>query len=280
MKLHTIDTGFFKLDGGAMFGIVPKVIWNKLNPADENNLCTWAMRCLLIEDGDRLILIDNGIGGKQSEKFFGYYHLSGNETLIGSLNKLGFSPKDISDNLLSHLHFDHVGGAVQWNDARTNYELTFPHAKYWSHSKHWLTATQPNLREKASFLKENIFPIQESGHLNMIDEIVFGYQNFSYDISSGHTDSMIISKIIYKNRVVCFVADLFPSMHHIPVNYHMGYDINPLTIMGEKERFLKEAVENNYILFFEHDPVNEACTVELTERGYRPKEVFKLSDLG
>lgn len=279
MKLHTIDTGFFKLDGGAMFGIVPKVIWNKLNEADENNLCNWAMRCLLIEDGDRLILIDNGIGSKQSEKFFGYYHLSGSASLHQSLHQLGFTPNDITDNLLSHLHFDHVGGAVQWNADRTKYELTFPKAKYWSHSKHWLTATQPNAREKASFLKENILPIQESGQLYMIDEYDFGLSSLDWFTSSGHTDSMIVSKIAYKDHIVCFVADMFPSMHHIPVNYHMGYDINPLVIMDEKSKFLKEAAENNYILFFEHDPVNEACTIEWTERGYKPKDIFKLSDL-
>ncbi|MBI3236076.1 MAG: MBL fold metallo-hydrolase [Bacteroidetes bacterium] len=279
MKLHTIDTGFFKLDGGAMFGIVPKVIWNKLNEADENNLCNWAMRCLLIEDGDRLILIDNGIGQKQSEKFFGYYHLSGDASLHQSLKNLGFTPNDITDNLLSHLHFDHVGGAVQWNEDRTKYELTFSKAKYWSHSKHWLTATQPNAREKASFLKENILPIEESGHLHLIDQQDFNLPSLEWFTSSGHTDSMIVSKIKYKNHVVCFVADMFPSMHHIPVNYHMGYDINPLVIMDEKSKFLKEAAENNYILFFEHDPVNEACTIELTERGYKPKDIFKLSDL-
>jgi glyoxylase-like metal-dependent hydrolase (beta-lactamase superfamily II) len=280
MKLHTINTGLFKLDGGAMFGIVPKVIWNKLHPADENNLCNWAMRCLLIEDGNRLILIDNGIGNKQSEKFFGYYQLSGDDSLQKSIEKLGFGMDDITDNLLSHLHFDHVGGAVKWNNDRTNYELTFNQANYWTHSKHWITATQPNAREKASFLKENIWPMQESGHLKFIDEETFGYDNLTWQTSSGHTDSMIISKIKYKNRVICFVADMFPSIHHIPVNYHLGYDISPLVIMDEKAKFLKEAVENDYILFFEHDPINEACTVELTEKGYRPKEIFKLSDLG
>jgi glyoxylase-like metal-dependent hydrolase (beta-lactamase superfamily II) len=279
MKLYTIDTGFFKLDGGAMFGVIPKQLWNKLNPADENNLCTWAMRCLLIEDEGRLILIDNGIGEKQSEKFFSHYDLHGSESLKGSLNKLGFGVDDITDNLLSHLHFDHAGGGVQWNSDRTGYEMTFSNATYWSHSQHWLAATNPNQREKASFLKENLMPMHESGQLKYIDQEPTFYPAFSFTQSNGHTDAMTITYINYKGRKVCFVADLFPSMHHVPVHYNMGYDIRPLVIMDEKRTFLEEAVKNDYILFFEHDPVNECCTIEHTEKGFRPKEVFKLSDL-
>lgn len=277
MKLHTIHTGFFKLDGGAMFGIVPKTIWQKLNPPDENNMCTWAMRCLLIEDGNKLILIDNGIGDKQSEKFFSYYHLSGDFSLKKALQNLGYSPSDITDNFLSHLHFDHAGGGVEWNEDRSKYKTTFQNANYWTYKNHWENALDSNPREKASFLKENLLPMEESGQLKFVED---GHDMpFDLFYSDGHTTGMMVAMIPYKNTTVCFVADLFPSMHHIPVNYNMGYDIRPLDIMDEKKRFLEMAAANNWVLFFEHDPVNECCTVELGERGYKVKEVFKLVEL-
>jgi len=278
MKLHVINTGFFKLDGGAMFGVVPKSIWHKLNPADANNMCNWAMRCLLIEDGNQLILIDNGIGDKQDAKFFQYYYLNGDDSLIKSLNKLGFSENDITDMFLSHLHFDHCGGGVKYESGKL--ELAFKNAKYWSNADHWKWATQPNAREKASFLKENILPMQESGHLNFIEtNKPSPFKQFDLFYTSGHTDKMMVPKIKYKGKVICFVADLIPSMHHIPLPYVMGYDTRPLLTMEEKDVFLKESATNNYILFFEHDPVNECCTVVRTERGVRVDKAFSLKDI-
>lgn len=279
MKLHAIDTGFFKLDGGAMFGVVPKSIWQRTNPADERNLCTWAMRCLLIEDGKSLILIDNGIGTKQDSKFFSYYYLHGDDSLSGSLRKAGFSEDDITDMFLTHLHFDHCGGGVRYENQVP--VLTFRNARYWSNAHHWKWATQPNAREKASFLSENILPMQESGHLNFID--VAGPSPFSqFDIfyASGHTDKMMIPRIRYKGKTVCFVTDLLPSVGHIPLPYVMGYDTRPLITLEEKERFLNEAADNGYILFFEHDPQTECCTVMRTEKGVRVDKTFPLSDLG
>lgn len=279
MRLHVIDTGFFKLDGGAMFGVVPKSIWEKLNPADANNLCSWAMRCLLIEDGDKLILIDNGIGTKQDAKFFSYYYLHGDASLKTSLNAAGFSESDITDMFLTHLHFDHCGGGVVNEGSKL--ELTFRNAKYWSNSHHWKWATQPNPREKASFLKENIMPMQESGHLEFIDiASASPFRQFDILYVSGHTDKMMIPKIRYKNRVVCFVTDLLPSVGHIPLPYLMAYDTRPLITMEEKENFLNEAADNNYILFMEHDPKYECCTVRRTEKGVRLHETFSLSELG
>ncbi len=278
MNLHVINTGFFKLDGGAMFGVVPKSIWQKTNPADANNLCSWAMRCLLIEDGRRLILIDNGLGDKQDEKFFSYYYLHGNASLHKSLHASGFSEQDVTDMFLTHLHFDHCGGGVK----RTGeaYELTFPNARYWSNADHWKWATQPNAREKASFLKENILPIKESGQLEFIDpEREAPFSQFNIFLASGHTDKMMIPIINYKGRKVCFVTDLLPSVGHIPLPYIMGYDTRPLLTLEEKDRFLREAADFNYILFFEHDPVHECCTVKHTDRGVRVAELFKLSDL-
>ncbi len=278
MKLYVINTGFFKLDGGAMFGVVPKSLWQKSNPADENNLCTWAMRCLLIEDGDKLILIDNGIGEKQDSKFLSLYHLHGDDSLMKSLHHAGFSASDVTDMFLTHLHFDHCGGAIIKSDDKL--ALAFPNATYWSNEDHWLWATQPNAREKASFLKENILPIKESGHLKMIDPknpSPFSQMDIFY--ASGHTDKMMIPMVKYGARTLCFVADLIPSVSHIPLPYVMGYDTRPLITMEEKERFLKEAADRQYILFFEHDPVHECCTVKNTEKGVRVDGTFKLSEL-
>ncbi len=278
MKLHIIDTGFFKLDGGAMFGVVPKTIWQKTNPADENNLCTWAMRSLLIEDGKQLILIDNGIGTKQDVKFFSHYYLHGDASLTASIQKAGFTETDITDMFLTHLHFDHCGGGVK--NEGDKLRLTFANARYWSNADHWQWATKPNNREKASFLKENILPMQESGHLNFADQQAaspFAQMDILY--VSGHTDKMMIPKIRYKNKVICFVTDLLPSVGHIPLPYIMGYDTRPLITLSEKEAFLQEAADNQYILFFQHDPVNECCTVKHTDKGVRLDRTFKLSEI-
>ncbi len=278
MNLHVIDTGFFKLDGGAMFGVVPKSIWQKTNPPDERNLCQWAMRCLLIEDGSRLILIDNGIGDKQDEKFLSHYHLHGDGNLIKSIRDAGFHEDDITDMFLTHLHFDHCGGGVRYNNGIP--ELTFKNAQYWSNADHWNWATKPNQREKASFLKENLWPMQESGRLKFID--VLGDSPFpKFDIfyASGHTDKMMIPKIRFNGMVICYMADLLPSTGHIPLPYIMGYDTRPLISLEEKENFLNEAADKQYILFFEHDPINECCTVKRTEKGVRLDQVFKLSEL-
>lgn len=278
MNLFVIDTGFFKLDGGAMFGVVPKTIWSRTNPADENNLCTWAMRCLLIEDGGKLILIDNGIGNKQDAKFFSYYYLHGDASLAGSLHKAGFSEDDITDMFLTHLHFDHCGGGVA--KVGEKFELVFKNAKYWSNADHWKWATEPNVREKASFLRENILPMQESGHLNFVEiNKPSPFAQFDIFYTSGHTDKMMIPKIKYKDKVICFVSDLLPSVGHIPLPYVLGYDTRPLLTLEEKERFLNEAADNNYILFFEHDPVNECCTVKRTEKGVRLDAAFKLAEI-
>lgn len=278
MKLHTINTGLFKLDGGAMFGVVPKTIWNKTNPADENNLCTLAMRCLLIEDEERLILIDTGIGNKQSEKFFSHYFLHGNASLNQSLNNLGFQADDLTDVFLTHLHFDHVGGAVVLKDEKL--VPAFKNATYWSNQKHWNWAINPNEREKASFLKENILPIQESGQLKFINPGNASFTGlFSLRFASGHTEAMMLPQISYKNQTLVYVADLLPTVGHIPLPYIPAYDVFPLQTLIEKKAFLEEAAEKNYILFLEHDPENECCTVKRTEKGIRLKETFKLSDI-
>lgn len=281
MKLYTINTGNFKLDGGAMFGVVPKVIWNKLNPADENNLCPWAMRCMLIEDDNKLILIDNGVGDKQDEKFFGHYHLHGNDSLEKSLKQLGFHHSDITDVVLTHLHFDHCGGSITREDNKLI--PAFPKAHYWSNERHWQWATEPNDREKASFLKENILPIKESGQLQMVRIPQTGNAYFTDSISMryvhGHTDAMMLPQITYKGKTIVFMADLIPAVAHLPVPYVMAYDMFPLTSLLEKKSFLQEALEKEYILFFEHDPVHECCTLQQTERGIRMKETFKLSDV-
>lgn len=286
MNLYSVNHGHFKLDGGAMFGVVPKSIWNELNPADENNMCSWALRSLLIEDDNRLILVDTGMGDKQSEKFFGYYYLHGDDNLDKNLAALGFHRDDITDVFLTHLHFDHCGGAIM----RSGEQLVpaFKNAVYWSNSDHWKWATEPNPREKASFLKENILPIQQSGQLQMIGNRISN--KASLDIAAfsaymqvrfadGHTDAMMLPQLSYKGRTIVYMADLLPSLGHLPLPYVMAYDTRPLITMTEKESFLQEALDNEYILFFEHDPVNECCTLKQTERGIRVNEIFKLSDI-
>ena len=289
MRLFSINTGYFKLDGGAMFGVVPKSLWNKINPADENNLCSWALRCLLIEDGDRLILVDNGLGNKQDAKFFSHYFLSGTETLDSSLARHGFHRNDITDVFLTHLHFDHCGGSIE----REGEKLVpaFPKAVYWSNERHWEWAVHPNDREKASFLKENILPIEESGQLQFIPspadnateassvlpKVPF-LENISIRFVSGHTESMMLPQVKVGNRSLVFMADLLPSAGHIPLPYVMAYDMFPLTTLKEKKAFLQEALEKDYILFFEHDPGIECCTLQQTEKGIRMKETFKLDE--
>jgi glyoxylase-like metal-dependent hydrolase (beta-lactamase superfamily II) len=279
MKLYSINTGHFKLDGGAMFGVVPKSIWNKLNPADSNNMCSWAMRCLLIEYGNRLILIDNGMGNKQDDKFFGYYYLHGNDTLEGSLNKYGFTAGDITDMVLTHLHFDHCGGSINYNNDRTKLEPAFKNAKYYSNKKHWEWAMHPNAREKASFLKENIMPIQESGQLNFIDSNTELIPGLTFLEVNGHTEAMMLPIINYKDTTIAYMADLIPSTGHIPIPYVMGYDMRPLATIHEKELILNKAVENNWKLFFEHDPTIECVSLERNERGIRMKESILLGDI-
>jgi glyoxylase-like metal-dependent hydrolase (beta-lactamase superfamily II) len=284
MKLYPIETGNFKLDGGAMFGVVPKTIWHKTNPADQNNLIDLAARCLLIEDGNRLILIDTGMGDKQSEKFFGYYSLWGSHTLDKSLAKYGFTRDDVTDVFMTHLHFDHCGGSVLWNKDKTGYEIAFKNAKYWTNSNHWDWATKPNAREKASFLSENIVPIQESGQLYFINksETDFSISNeMGFDIFyvDGHTEKMMIPHIKYKGKTICFMADLLPTAGHIPLPYVMGYDTRPLLTLPEKAKFLTTAAEQNFYLFLEHDATNQIITVEKTEKGIRLKEVYTCDEV-
>lgn len=277
MNLYVIDTGFFKLDGGAMFGVVPKSIWEKSNPANERNLCNWAMRCLLVENEGRLILIDNGIGDKQDAKFLSHYFLSGEASLSSSLRASGFEAADITDMFLTHLHFDHCGGGVK--RVGDKFELTFPHARYWSNSDHWEWATRPNLRERASFLKENILPMQDSGHLEFLTQGSSPFGDFDIHYVSGHTEKMMIPKIRYKGMTICFMADLLPSVGHIPLPYVMAYDTRPLLTLEEKAHFLKEAADKGYVLFLEHDPQHECCTVKHTDKGVRVDRTFKLSEI-
>jgi glyoxylase-like metal-dependent hydrolase (beta-lactamase superfamily II) len=283
MKIHVIETGLFKLDGGAMFGVVPKTLWQKTNPSDDNNMCTWALRCLLIEDGKRLMLVDTGIGDKQSEKFFSHYHLQGNDTLIGSIRKAGFHEDDITDVMLTHLHFDHCGGAVAWNTQKDGYRPVFKNAIYWSNEAHWQWATEPNAREKASFLAENIVPIQESGQLKFVERTgsfsTEVFPNIDLLFVDGHTDSMMIPHINYKGKTIVFMADLLPSVGHIPLPYVMGYDTRPLITLAEKGTFLDTAATENFVLFLEHDSVNECCTLQHTEKGVRLAETFAFSSL-
>ena len=308
MRLYSINSGFFKLDGGAMFGVVPKSIWNKINPADDNNLCAWALRCLLIEEGDRLILVDTGLGTKQDAKFFGHYGLHGSDSLDGSLARHGFNRHDITDIILTHLHFDHCGGTIAKEADRL--VAAFPKARVWSNPEHWNWAVQPNDREKASFLKENILPIKELGQLHMIDmpdevtdsshengraesektnaqlpqsKAVLGTTPFEHNIdirfANGHTRAMMLPQIRYRNHTIVFMADLLPSAGHIPLPYVMAYDMFPLTSLQEKRMFLEEAVTNNYVLFFEHDREHECCTLQRTEKGIRPDRFFSLAEL-
>jgi glyoxylase-like metal-dependent hydrolase (beta-lactamase superfamily II) len=278
MKLHTINTGNFKLDGGAMFGVVPKSIWHPLQPADENNLIDLAMRCLLVENGERLILIDNGLGNKQDERFLRHYYLHGDDSLEKSLHKCGFSVGDITDVFLTHLHFDHCGGSVR--KVGEKLEVTFPNARYWSNEAHWKWATEPNPREKASFLKENIDPIKASGQLELVNpDQPSPFSSVEILYTHGHTDGMMHPVIRYKGHSICFVSDLIPTSSHIPVPYVMGYDTRPLLTMDEKSKFLERAASESMILFFEHDPKVECCTVTQTEKGVRKKDVLRLEDL-
>ncbi|MCC9042170.1 MBL fold metallo-hydrolase [Myroides sp. M-43] len=284
MKLYAIESGNFKLDGGAMFGVVPKVIWNKTNPADSNNLIDLGARLLLIEEGNRLILIDTGMGNKQSDKFFGYYNLWGDHTIDRSLAKHGFHRDDITDVFLTHLHFDHVGGAVDWNADKTGYVNAFKNAKYWTNENHWEWATKPNAREKASFLSENIFPIHESGALNFIsrsESDLLHNSELGFDIffADGHTEKQMIPIINFNGKKIAYVADLLPTVGHIPLPYVMGYDTRPLLTLGEKEKFLKIAADENWYLFLEHDAYNEIITVQHTEKGVRLNENLKANEI-
>ena len=272
------------LDGGAMFGVVPKSLWQRTNPANENNMCNWSMRSLLVEDGDRLILIDTGMGDKQSEKFFGFYYLNGDDSLDKSLNAAGFSRDDITDVFLTHLHFDHCGGAIQDNKDKTGYEPAFKNAKFHSNADHWKWAAEPNPREKASFLKENILPIQESGQLEFLPNPTGDFlegTNLGFDVLfvNGHTDAQMIPHINYQGKKVVFMADLLPSVGHIPLPYVMGYDTRPLLTLEEKSKFLNKAADEGYYLFLEHDSVNELCTVKHTEKGVRLDQTFAFSEV-
>lgn len=280
MKLYTVNTGYFKLDGGAMFGVVPKSIWQKTNPADELNLCTWAMRCLLIQDGHRLILIDNGIGEKQDQNFLRHYYLHGDDTLNSSLTKHGFSKDDITDVFLTHLHFDHCGGSIE-RLSDGSLVPAFKNATYWSNKVHWDWAINPNEREKASFLKDNILPIQESGKLKFveIEDGVDFTENIKIRYAFGHTEAMMLPQISFKGRTILYMADLLPSIGHIPLPYVMAYDMFPMKTLDEKKRFLIEAVQNDYVLYLEHDPINECCTLQNTEKGIRVKDTFELFDM-
>lgn len=261
-----------------MFGVVPKSLWEKRYPANSQNLCNWAMRCMLVETDDRLILIDNGIGNKQDDKFYSHYHLNGDDSLKGSIRKLGFEPEDITDMFLTHLHFDHAGGGVEWNKDRSSFQLSFPNANYWVTEDHWNWAMKPNPRERASFLRENLLPMQESGHLQFIRQPGELFPGFDVRFFHGHTEAQAIPIIQYRNRKVVFMADLMPASVHMPLAWVIGYDIRPLETMKEKQAFLDEAAQGDYILFFEHDLYTEACTLEKTEKGVRIKETFSLAD--
>ena len=279
MELFAVDTGFFKLDGGAMFGVVPKSIWSRTNPSDENNLCPWAMRCLLVSDGNRLVLIDNGIGDKQDARFFSHYYLHGDASLTKSLQQLGVHPTDITDVFLTHLHFDHCGGGVKYG-SHGQYELTFPRATYWTNEDHWNWATVPNPREKASFLEENILPLQEHGALKYLDLATKSlFPGVDFLTMDGHTDKQMLPKMQYKGHTLVFMADLLPSVGHLPLAYVMGYDTRPLLTLQEKQQFLEIAARDQYVLFLEHDSVHECCTVKMTEKGVRVDQTFRLDEL-
>lgn len=284
MNLYPINAGNFKLDGGAMFGVVPKSLWSRTNPADNNNMIDIAARCLLIEDGSRLILIDTGMGNKQSDKFYGYYYLWGDDSIDKSLAKYGFHRDDVTDVFMTHLHFDHCGGSIQWNKDRTNLEPAFKNAHFWSNEDHWKWATNPNRREKASFLKENILPMEESGKLKFVDlpngdTLNNSKLGFSIFYANGHTDKQMIPMINYKGKTICFMADLLPTAGHLPLPFVMGYDTRPLLTLDEKEKFLNLAADNDYYLFLEHDAHNEIITVKHTEKGVRLNETFTCNDI-
>lgn len=277
MKILPIETGNFKLDGGAMFGVVPKKIWQRTNPADENNLCPWSMRSMLIDYGDRKVLIDSGIGDKQSEKFFSHYHLHGDDTLLGSLQKYGYHPDDITDVFLTHLHFDHCGGGIKY-DEKGNLVTVFKNATYWSNEAHWNLALKPNDREKASFLRENLLPMQESGQLDFVKNEGIFLPGFDVLFAHGHTEAQMIPHLQYQGKTIVFAADLLPSVGHIPLPYVMGYDTRPLLTLREKKVFLDEAASKNYVLFLEHDYYQSCCTVEQTEKGVRLQKAFNFED--
>lgn len=284
MNLYPISAGNFKLDGGAMFGVVPKSLWQRTNPADANNMIDLTARCLLIEDGNRLVLIDNGMGNKQSSKFFGYYHPWGDDTLEKSLKTYGFHPDDVTDVFMTHLHFDHCGGSIKWNSDKTSYQTAFKNAHYWSNKNHWQWATQPNRREKASFLKENILPMEDSGQLKFTalpkgDTLKNPGLGFDIFFADGHTEKQMIPIINYKGKTICFMADLLPTVGHLPLPYVMGYDTRPLLTLDEKEKFLNLAANNNYYLFLEHDAHNEIITVKHTEKGVRLANIFSANDI-
>ncbi|WNW01263.1 MBL fold metallo-hydrolase [Tenacibaculum sp. HL-MS23] len=279
MRIYPIETGNFKLDGGAMFGVVPKAIWQKTNPADDKNMISMGMRCMLIEDGDRLTLVDTGIGNKQSDKFFGYYYMFGDFSLDVSLAKYGFHRDDITDVFLTHLHFDHCGGVIQWNNDKTGFMPAFKNAKVWSNENHWQWAIEPNAREKASFLKENIQPIKENGQLNFINKNSQNQVGFDLLFMDGHTEKQMLPKIQYQGKTVVFMADLLPTAGHIPLPYVMGYDTRPLLTLQEKEIFLKEAADKEFYLFLEHDAYNELITVKHTEKGVRLNESYNFTDI-
>ncbi|MXN91416.1 MBL fold metallo-hydrolase [Flavobacterium sp. Sd200] len=284
MKLYSVESGNFKLDGGAMFGVVPKTIWNKTNPADSNNLIDMAARCLLVEDGNRLILIDTGMGNKQGDKFFGYYSLWGDHNIDKSLAEHGFNRDDVTDVFLTHLHFDHVGGAIQWNKDHTGYEPAFKNAHFWTNDNHWQWATKPNAREKASFLSENILPMQESGQLKFVnrpeaDFLEKSELGFGIIFADGHTEKQMLPQIEYKGKTIIFAADMLPTTGHIPLPYVMGYDTRPLITIEEKARFLNNAADNGHYIFLGHDAHHEIITLQHTEKGVRLKEVFKANDI-
>ena len=268
MKIHSLNTGYFKLDGGAMFGVVPKSLWQKKNQSDSDNLCTWAMRCLLIEDENRLILVDTGMGNKQDEKFRGYYQPREQRTFEVALSSFDFHALDITDVILSHLHFDHAGGAVQWNVDRTKFEMTFPNANYWCHSKQWQLSQNPNPREKATFLKENLLPIFESGHLKFIDENQEYFKNYRMNEVFGHTEGMVLPEFEINNQKIIFGADLFPSTAHINPTWVMAYDTQPLIAISEKAIFLERICNDKILIVFDHDPLTECAFIEKTEKGY------------
>lgn len=284
MTLYPIEAGNFKLDGGAMFGVVPKSLWSRTNPADNNNMIDMAARCLLIEDGDRLILIDTGMGDKQSDKFFSYYYQWGNHSLDNSLRQHGFHRDDVTDVFLTHLHFDHCGGSIQWNRDRTGYEPAFKNAHFWTNKEHWQWAVEPNAREKASFLKENIMPMQQSGQLKFIERgkekfIENSELGFGILFVDGHTDKQMIPYIPYKGKTLVFAADLLPTAGHIPLPYVMGYDTRPLLTLDEKASFLQEATDQEFLIFLEHDPHNEVISLQHTEKGVRLQNSHSFDEL-